>query len=71
MVKNHLSRLLGERRINQTDFSKMTGIRRQTINELYHEINLSITIENLDKICCALECDVCDLFEYIPNKKNK
>lgn len=34
MIKNHLSKLLGERRWTQADLARKTGIRRATINEL-------------------------------------
>ena len=37
MIRIHLSRLLGERRMTQSALSKKTGIRPGTINELYHE----------------------------------
>lgn len=64
MIRNNLSKLLGERRMTQKKLADITGIRPATINELYHELNSSITIENLNKICIALNCDVGDLFEF-------
>lgn len=71
MVKIHLSKLLGERRITQSDLSRMTGIRPSTINEWYHEIVARLNVEHIDKICEALNCDVSDLIEYIPNEIRK
>ena len=67
MIKNHLSRILGEKRMSQTELSRKTGIRTATINEIYHEFARSISFENLDKICEVLDCNLCDLLEYIPN----
>ncbi len=66
MIKNNFSKLLGEKRLNQTQFSRLTGIRRQTISDLYYGINISISMNNLDKICEVLQCDVSDIFEHIP-----
>ena len=39
----------------------MTGIRPATINELYHEIADRVSLEHLDLICEALDCDLSDL----------
>ncbi len=67
MVVNHLSKLLGEKRMTQSELSKKTGIRAATINELYHDIARGISFEQLDRICEVLNCDISQLFEYIPN----
>lgn len=71
MVKIHLSRLLGERRMSQSDLSKMTGIRASTINEWYHEIVARLNVDHIDKICEALNCKSEELIEYIPNKRKR
>lgn len=68
MVKIHLSRLLGERRMTQKDLSRLTGIRANTINELYHDIAIGIRVEHIDKICEVLNCRIDELIEVIPNK---
>lgn len=69
MIKNHLSRILGEKRWTQSQLALMTGIRPTTINHLYHEFAERISFEQLDLICEALDCSVSDLLEYIPNKE--
>lgn len=51
MVKIHLSRLLGERRMTQKRLSELTGIRRNAINEWYNEITVSLKVEHIDRIC--------------------
>ena len=66
MIRIHLSRLLGERRWTQADLSRATGIRPNTINELYHEFAERVNLEHLSLICEALECDLTDLIEYVP-----
>lgn len=69
MIRIHLSRLLGERRMTQSDLSRKTGIRVATINELYHELTVRVNLEHLDKICEVLNCELTELIEYVPNKK--
>ena len=63
MVKNHLSRLLGERRMRQSELSKLTKIRANTISDLYNEVATSISFDNLEAICNILECTITDLLE--------
>lgn len=71
MIKIHLSRLLGERRISQAELSRQTGIRPSTISEMYNEIVERVNLEYLDKICEYLSCSLSDLMEYIPNEQKK
>ncbi len=68
MVKINLSTLLGARRMTQADLARRTGIRPSTINDMYHELSVRVNLEHIDKICEVLECDITDLFEYVPNK---
>lgn len=69
MIKIHLSKLLGERRISQKRLSELTGIRRATTNEMYHELIERINLEHLNSICEVLKIEVDELLEYIPDKK--
>ncbi len=71
MIKIHLSRILGERRWTQAELAKKTGIRPSTINEMYHEIIERVNLDYLDLICEALDCEVSDILEYIPNKQRR
>jgi putative transcriptional regulator len=38
MVRIHLSTLLGAKKWNQAQLARVTGIRYNTINDLYHEL---------------------------------
>jgi len=69
MIKIHLSRLLGERRMTQADLAKITGIRAATINEMYHELIERVNLDYLSRICRVLNCEVSDILEYIPDKR--
>ena len=69
MVRILLSTRLGERRLTQADLSRMTGIRKNTISELYNEFATKINLEHLDLICEALDCDISELLERIPNEE--
>lgn len=68
MIKIHLSELLGRYRITQQQLALRTGIRPNTISDMYNEICVRINLDHIDKICEVLECDINDLLEYIPNE---
>jgi len=67
MVRILLSKLLGERRMTQKQLSEATGIRGQTVNDLYHEMADRVSLEDLDLICEALDCELSDLITREPN----
>ena len=61
-LETNLSRIMGEKRINQRQLSKRTGIRTATIFNYYNDYWISIKREHIEKICEALNCSVTDLF---------
>ena len=67
MIRILLSQRLGEVRWTQSDLAKATGIRPNTISELYHELVDRVSLEQIDRICEALECDLSDLIVREPN----
>lgn len=71
MVRILLSARLGERRLTQADLSRMTGIRKNTISELYNELATRVSLDHLDLICEALDCDLTDLLVRVPNTERR
>lgn len=71
MIKIHLSRILGEKRMSQAELARQTGIRPSTISDIYNEMTERLNIEYLDRICEYLDCSITDLIEYVPNKQKK
>lgn len=69
MIKINLSRILGEKRINQRELSRLTKIRPNTINAYYNDYVQRLNRADINKICQALDCNISDLIEYIPDKK--
>lgn len=65
MIKIHLSRIMGEKRINIAELSRMTGLHRNGITKLYNEETDGVKFDTLDKICKALDCQVQDVIEYV------
>lgn len=55
--------------MTQADLARATGIRPNTINELYHELTERVNLEQLDLICEALDCELDELIVRVPNKE--
>lgn len=71
MIKILLSKKLGEIRWTQKDLARATGIRANTIGEMYHELIERVNLEHLDLICEALDCSLDELIVRVPNEKPK
>lgn len=71
MVKCCLSNLLGDRKMSQAELSRKTGIRPNTISELYHGSTERINLEHIDRICEAINCTVEELLLRQPNPISK
>ncbi len=65
MIKVHLSKLLGERKMKISDLANATGLHRNGLSKLYNENTDGIKFETLEKICKALDCEIADLLEII------
>jgi len=72
MVKCHLSRLMGERKLKVSDVARDTGINRGTLTRLYHETAERVDLEVMDQLCRYFGCSVGELFEYyaVPSGHN-
>lgn len=71
MIRILLSTKLGELRWTQADLARATGIRPNTINELYHDLLERVNLEHLDLICEALDCKLDELIVRVPNETPK
>lgn len=71
MIRILLSTKLGELRWTQADLARATGIRPNTINELYHELVDRVNLEHLDLICEALNCKLDELIVRVPEEQPK
>lgn len=68
MIKCHLSRLMGERKMKVMDVARETGLHRNTITLLYRETATRIDIEAIDRLCKLFNCSVGDLLEFVPEQ---
>jgi putative transcriptional regulator len=65
VIKCHLSRLMGERKLKISDVARDTGLHRNTITLLYQETSARVDMEAMDKLCKYFNVGVAELFEYV------
>lgn len=56
MIKCHLSRLMGEKKIKIADLARELGIHRNTLTLLYYEKAKRIDLDVLEKLCIYFNC---------------
>ncbi|NKE68905.1 helix-turn-helix transcriptional regulator [Ramlibacter sp. RBP-2] len=66
MIRCHLGRLLGERKLKISDVATSTGIHRHTLTRLYSETAERVDLEVMDKLCAYFGVAVGELFEHVP-----
>lgn len=62
-----LWKLLIDRDMKKKDLQKMAGISSASITKLGKNENVNTDI--LQKICSALECDISDIMEMVPDNQ--
>lgn len=67
MIRIKLSDLLGKHKMNQKTLSRLANIRPATVSKMYYEETKRIEINQINNICKALDCEVSELLEYIPD----
>ena len=61
MLKCHLSRIMGEKKLKIADVARDTGLNRGTITRLYHETAVRVEFDVLETLCRYLKCEISDL----------
>jgi len=65
MIKCHLSRLMGERKVKIADVARETGLHRNTVTLLYQETAARVDLDAIDRLCAYFNVPVGELFEFV------
>lgn len=65
MVINHLSEIMGRKRLKISDVVSGTGLAINTVSGLYHDKVKRVDLETLDKLCDFLEVGIGDILEHV------
>ena len=60
---NKLWKLLIDKNMKKKDLQRLSSVSSATITKLGR--NENVNTEILQKICAALNCDICDILEFI------
>jgi len=60
---------MGQNKLKISDLERATGLHRNSITLLYRETANRVELETINKLCEYFECEVSDLFEYIPDEE--
>lgn len=69
MIEFLLHLRMAEKRINQKELSKATGIGKNSINRYFNNTTTQITKEHLNLLCQYFQCEIQDIIRYIPDNK--
>ncbi|MCG7870254.1 MAG: helix-turn-helix transcriptional regulator [Candidatus Thiodiazotropha taylori] len=70
MIRCHLSRMMGERKMKIADVARETGLHRNSVTLLYRETANRVELEAVEKLCQLFNCQVGDLFELVQDEKH-
>ncbi|MCK5768943.1 helix-turn-helix transcriptional regulator [Algiphilus sp.] len=65
MIRCHLSRYMGEHKLNVAELARQTQLSRNTLTLLYKETASRIDLETIDALCRHFDCKVGDLLEFV------
>jgi len=71
MIRCHLARLLGERKLKISDVVRDTGINRGTLTRLYYETAERVELEVLDRLCNHLGVKLHELIDWVPDEGDR
>ena len=63
VIRCHLSRLMGERKLKIADVARETGLNRNTVTLLYKETATRVDLDAIEKLCELFDCEVGQLLE--------
>ena len=65
MIKLTLDKMLEKQNMSRYELAKKTDIQYHVIDNYYKNKVIRYDSFVLDKICHALECDICEIIEHI------
>ncbi len=68
LVRLTIGRYLDKRGITRYELAKRTDVKFQTIDRYYKNRVVRYDSYILDRICAVLECDLCDIMEYVKDE---
>ena len=71
MIRCHLSRFMGERKLKVIDVARDTDLNRSTVSALYYEKAERVDLIAVEKICRLFGCQIGEMFEIVDDKPDE
>ena len=69
MIRINLDVMMAKRKMSLNELSSRVGITLANLSILKNNKAKAIRFSTLDAICCALECSVEDILEYVEGEE--
>ena len=69
MIKSNLKVLLAKHELTQKQLADKIGTRQATISSICNNKIKQIPVGIVNDICNLFECQISDIFTYVPDKK--
>jgi len=70
MIVINLDVMMAKRKMSLGELSEAVGITLANLSILKNNHAKAVRFSTLDAICKALDCQPCDILEYIPDEKS-
>ena len=70
MIRLTIDKYLKEHGITRYELAKRTEVKFQTIDRYYKNRVVRYDGYILDRICAALDCELCDIIEYAKDEQS-
>ena len=70
MIIINLDVMMAKRKMSLNDLSEAVGITLANLSILKNNHAKAVRFSTLDAICKALDCQPCDILEYIPDDQS-
>ena len=67
MIVNHVAKIAESKKKNVRQVSKETGLRYNTVLNLFRGSATRLDLETMDAVCRILEAQPGDLFQWVPD----
>jgi len=65
MIKCHLSKILGDKKLKVAEVARETGINKNTLHRLYNETATRVELDVIETLCRYLDVEIGELLEIL------
>lgn len=67
MIKLHVKEIAVSKKLNKSQLSLRSQVGLGVVRRYWDDDTMSVDKNVLDKLCAALDCELCDLLERVPD----